>query len=68
MSRLAPLDVRWSASTAATSYFVGFDAFPAGMATIVEPAARSFTFDAPRDAFVGPASAFVEARVEPEDG
>ena len=67
VSASAPLDVRWTAAAGATSYFVGFEAPPAGLATLPDPGALSIRLDT-ANAGIGPASAFVEARVDGEDG
>jgi hypothetical protein len=61
------LTLSWTASTAATEYFLGFEAPPDGMATISTPAdPLALTFPLPA-AVPGPGTAFVEARVWPED-
>lgn len=68
VSAAAPLRLEWSASAGATTYFGGFDAPPAGSASITEsPAVRFLELDATL-AGLGLASAFVEARVDGDDG
>lgn len=67
VSASQPLDLRWTPSAGSTSYFAGFEALPAGYATITEPGALSIALDT-ANAGLGPATAFVESRVDPVDG
>lgn len=68
VSAAAPLRLEWSASAGTTTYFGGFDAPPAGGASITpSPDVRFLDFDA-AFAGLGLATAFVEARVDGEDG
>lgn len=68
VSAAAPLRLEWSASAGTTTWFGGFDAPPAGSASITgSPDVRFLEFDA-AFAGLGLASAFVEARVDGEDG
>lgn len=67
VSRAGDVVVAFTASAGATAYFAGYDAPPAGAATLAEPGALSVTVSA-AGAPVGEATAFVEARIEPGDG
>jgi hypothetical protein len=67
VSASVPLEVSWTASAGTTTYFAGFEAPPAGYATISEPGALSVLLDTTW-AGLGEARAFVEARVDGVDG
>jgi len=67
VSASVPLHVSWTGSAGATTYFAGFEAPPAGYATISEPGALSVSLDTTW-AGLGEAKAFVEARVDGSDG
>jgi hypothetical protein len=60
-----PLELKWTDSAGATSYFVGFSSPTAGESIQVEGDARSRTFDA--TGARGEAIARVEARADPEN-
>ncbi|MGC4001571.1 MAG: hypothetical protein QM767_30570 [Anaeromyxobacter sp.] len=67
VSAADPLLVGWTASAGAGEYYAGFEALPAGGSTTADAGALSISFDA-RAAQPGQGSAFVEARIWPEDG
>jgi len=65
VSASQPVQLKWTASQGATSYYVGFSSGTAGESTLAAPGALSHTFDAP--GAQGEAVVRVEARAEPED-
>jgi len=68
VSAKGPLRLEWSAAAGTTTYFAGFEAPPAGGASITEsPEVRFLELDTTW-AGLGLASAFVEARVDGQDG
>ncbi|MFO0584760.1 MAG: hypothetical protein U0229_21010 [Anaeromyxobacter sp.] len=68
VSAAGPLRLEWSASPGTTTWFGGFEAPPAGYATITESADIRFLDLDTTWAGIGAASAFVEARVDGVDG
>ncbi|MFY0571158.1 hypothetical protein ACN28E_46020 [Archangium lansingense] len=65
VSASEPLELKWTASAGATSYYVGYSSSTAGESIQVEGSARSHTFDT--TGAEGEAIARVEARADPED-
>ncbi len=68
VSASAPLRIEWGPAVGTTTWFAGFEAPPAGMASITEsPDVRFIDLDT-AFAGLGLASAFVEARIDGIDG